>query len=71
MTERASRTIQFYLVLAVGFLLPVGSALGIFWGWLHPQRATRYRLVFRIAFELTAYCASMLSFRVSTGGSGT
>jgi len=53
MTERTRRIIQFYLVLAVGFLLPVGNAFGVFLGWLHPQPATRSRLVFRITFELT------------------
>ena len=53
MVGPASRTIQFYLVLAVGILPPIVSALGVFLGLLHPQPATRYRLVFRIAFELT------------------
>jgi membrane protease YdiL (CAAX protease family) len=52
MTQLTSRKLQLWLVLVVGFLLPVVRSLSIFLGTWHPGPATTSRFVFRISYEL-------------------
>src|SRR5450755_4229414 len=52
MTEAKTRLTQLYLVMAVGFLIPIVRSLCVFFGLWHPGPATRSSLVFKITFQM-------------------
>jgi membrane protease YdiL (CAAX protease family) len=63
MTERSSRLFQLYLVLAIGFVIPVVKSLSIFLGTWHPGPATSHRFVGGITFELIGLLCLYLVLR--------
>jgi membrane protease YdiL (CAAX protease family) len=51
MNDRRTRQFLFYGVLAIGFLLPVASSVGVALGWLRLHPATQARLFFRVIYQ--------------------
>jgi len=60
MTERLSRLIQMYVVLAIGFSIPIVSSTMFFLGRRHQRPASHRNLVFTLIYEgiglLCLYC---------------
>jgi membrane protease YdiL (CAAX protease family) len=52
MNDRRTRQFLLYGVLAIGFLLPVVTSIGVLFGWLRLYTATQGRLLSRIIYQL-------------------
>jgi len=63
MTERKTRLFQLYLVLIVGFVIPVVKSLSIFLGTWRPGPATSYRFAGGITFEFVGLLCLYLVLR--------
>ncbi len=49
--DQRARQIWLYGVLAIGFLLPVVTSVGVVLGWFHLHPATQGRLFFKVAYQ--------------------
>ena len=52
MNDRRTRQFLLYGVLAIGFLLPVLTSVGVLFGWFRLHTATQGRLLLRIIYQL-------------------
>jgi len=52
MSDRGTRQFLLYGVLAIGFLLPVVTSIGVLFGWYRLHTATQVRLLLRIIYQL-------------------
>jgi len=66
MNDQKTRQFLLYGVLAIGFLLPVVTSIGVLFGWFHLHPATQGRLLFRVIYQV----AGLLSLYFALGYQG-
>jgi membrane protease YdiL (CAAX protease family) len=63
MNDRRTRQLLLYGVLAIGFLLPVVTSVGVLFGWLRLHTATQSRLLWRIIYQLVGLFSLYFALR--------
>jgi len=63
MTDRTSRQIWLYGVLAIGFLLSVVHSTGVLFGWFHLHAATQGRLLFHVIYQVVGLLSLYFALR--------